>query len=428
VASLIVPSRRSFSSRTQALCPLCAQRAQERVLVGNWWLGLAGALMWAVLIWRRMGQQDTWEAPAHFAIAWGFAGSFWMMPPLIILHELAHAVVGWMVRLRVFGITIGRGRLLRRGRVGCWFMEWRLWPTMGLCWVLPRKAEGARWRMALMVAAGPASHLLLCVIAWMHLRDTWPVEGFHDIRHGLWCALLAANGMLLVMNLVPFEFTWNQVKVGNDGRQLWELLRGRTAATASAWHFQEAEMCLQANRLDEAERWVAKGLAAPPVQVYLVVQWVRILGARGLWLEAGQVARRYLPAKDIAAEVTLKAWAAVADVYAGVSLTEADAFSRRCLEVTPWDGAVQMVHAAVLMGQGKTEQAGEVLRASPPLERGSSADMAACWLWVEYCRRCGDGAGEGRWRKRGRRVDPLERYRVPQPAAEDRTLWAVLHV
>ena len=76
---------------------------------------------------------------------------------LTIMHEFAHAVVAWLVGMRVSGITLGTGPRLFRLQLGGKFLETRAIPAGGVCWATQRENYRKRWPLVMMIAAGPAA-------------------------------------------------------------------------------------------------------------------------------------------------------------------------------------------------------------------------------------------------------------------------------
>jgi hypothetical protein len=92
---------------------------------------------------------------------------FWA--PLLVLHEVGHAVAAWLVGWRVRKIVIGVGPKLWRRRVGETDVTVNLAPISGFIIPGPTSRSGYRAKSAFVYAAGPGSEFLL----W---ADCWPAS------------------------------------------------------------------------------------------------------------------------------------------------------------------------------------------------------------------------------------------------------------
>jgi hypothetical protein len=259
-------------------------------------------------------------------------------------------------------------------------------------------------------------NLLLAGLAIQHLRGDWPVDGFNDIRHGAWFALLAINAIMLVTNLVPRKTFFQDQQVSTDGARLLAFLGAPATPVPGAREAMELRTCLRQGNRAEAEKWLTRLSAFPQHAATVAVGKAQLLGEAGDWAAAGRLLREALSTIPPQTLPLFYAWIAVADVYAGLDLADARILSQRCMEFTPWDPAMQAVRATVLLADGETAAAGEVLRAMPPTDPGTPAHKATCWVFAEHRRRLGDTRGQARWERRARRHDPHARYRLPPPA------------
>lgn len=101
--------------------------------------------------------------PIHLAAAAGvFSATFVAQ---VALHELAHAIAGWAVGLRIVQVELGRGRLLTRRRFAG--VTWRLHliPSDGATVAVPKPAARfVRLRLWLFTLAGPLLDLALVAL------------------------------------------------------------------------------------------------------------------------------------------------------------------------------------------------------------------------------------------------------------------------
>ncbi len=88
-----------------------------------------------------------------------FVLSFW--GPLLVLHELGHALAARSVGWHVTEVVIGFGRELRRFRIGATRVRIRALPVEGYVLLSPNSIAHARRKQAWIYFAGPLTELLL---------------------------------------------------------------------------------------------------------------------------------------------------------------------------------------------------------------------------------------------------------------------------
>ncbi|MEM6638814.1 MAG: site-2 protease family protein [Pseudomonadota bacterium] len=119
-------------------------------MAGLWVVGLAfAALMLASLIEQYVPQK----------LSVLFFITFW--PLMLLLHELGHAGMARLLGWRVGHLSLGFGPVLWRGQVAGTAVTLRAVPIEGYVVPAPNSASGARWKSALVYAAGPGAELAL---------------------------------------------------------------------------------------------------------------------------------------------------------------------------------------------------------------------------------------------------------------------------
>lgn len=126
---------------------------------------------------------------------------------LTVVHEASHAAAALVLGFGIREISLGIGPRVLQWRWGPARIKLNLLPVGGHTGVVPR-GEGLRWRMILVTAAGPLSHLpLAALLSRLEVPDqTWDI--LLDLTPQLVIFHMAAN-------LLPI--------VENDGRNLWRL-------------------------------------------------------------------------------------------------------------------------------------------------------------------------------------------------------------
>lgn len=128
---------------------------------------------------------------------------FWV--PMLVLHELGHAIaakaLGWHVR----EIVIGFGRELWQWQIGETRVRVKLAPVEGYVLPMPTSARQMRLKSALIYAAGPGIELLLLAIMLLVLGGDYVFGGSNEIgqvaAQSLAIAILLGAGF----NLLPFS-------------------------------------------------------------------------------------------------------------------------------------------------------------------------------------------------------------------------------
>ena len=128
---------------------------------------------------------------------------FWI--PMLVVHELGHALAAKLLDWRVREIVIGFGRVLWQFQVGDTRVKIKLVPVEGYVLPSPRTPSGIRLKSMLIYAAGPGAELL--VLAALLLVFGWDTV-FNDSSD---LSLIALQSLAIVIlfgagfNLLPFR-------------------------------------------------------------------------------------------------------------------------------------------------------------------------------------------------------------------------------
>jgi peptidase M50-like protein len=131
-----------------------------------------------------------------------FVLSFWV--PLLLLHELGHALAARSVGWRVSEVVIGFGRELRRFQIGHTRVRIRALPVEGYVVPSPSSVAHGRRKQAWIYLGGPLAELLLLgVVGW--LLD-WNMPGTSESVGGIALESLAVAAALgVVSTLLPYR-------------------------------------------------------------------------------------------------------------------------------------------------------------------------------------------------------------------------------
>ena len=246
--------------------PRLPTTTKERRMVA-WIGGILGALMVAEVL--------RGFSPLKLSIF--FVLLFWV--PLLVLHELGHALAARSVGWRVSEIVIGFGRELTRFRLGHTRVRVRAAPLEGYVVPSPSDVRGSRWKSAWVYAAGPGIELLFVLVCWIALGDDLLRAsenlGVLAVQSACVAALLGAG-----FNLLPYI----------AGAQMSDGLGILASLSASDESFRaqlaapfasEARRALYAEQVERAERWVQYGLEKYPGDWQLQALAAVCLAARG---------------------------------------------------------------------------------------------------------------------------------------------------
>jgi membrane-associated protease RseP (regulator of RpoE activity) len=140
---------------------------------------------------------------------------FWV--PLLVLHELGHAVAAWVVGRRVIELVIGFGKPLYATRVGTCEVVFNRYPVSGYVRSAATSERGAWWRAAFVYLAGPGVEIVLAlaIIFAVGADRFFEKSGSYGVvfLQGLALAALIQG----VVNLIPHVVKTEDGDVPNDG-------------------------------------------------------------------------------------------------------------------------------------------------------------------------------------------------------------------
>lgn len=189
-----------------------------------------------------------------------FVMGFWA--PLLVLHELGHALAARLVGWRVTEVVIGFGRELKRFRVGNTRVRLRAVPVEGYVISAPGSTEGARAKQAWIYFAGPLTELLVLAALAPVLDLELPRSG-----DGVGRVALQSLGVAAALGALCTLFPYRSQGNPSDGLGMltsWlsseQSFRDRLALP----FIEEARRALLREQPSLAEQAVAAGLAQHP--------------------------------------------------------------------------------------------------------------------------------------------------------------------
>lgn len=203
---------------------------------------------------------------SHNKLSVLFVLAFWV--PLLVLHELGHALAARLLGWNVTEIAIGFGRELRRFQVGATRVRLRAVPIEGYVLLSPRSTERARAKQAFIYFAGPLTELLVLalLVPILDFRPPSPADGVGVIALQ---SLGVAAALGALCTLFPYR------SLGNPSDGLGVLLSWfsseRSFRERLAWPFIiEARRLLLREQLAAAEQTIQAGLEQHPDEPRLV--------------------------------------------------------------------------------------------------------------------------------------------------------------
>ena len=128
---------------------------------------------------------------------------FWV--PMLVLHELGHAIAARLLGWRVREIVIGFGRDLWKWQVGETRIRVKLAPVEGYVLPAPKSASYVRTKSMLIYAAGPGAELLLLGILIQIFGWEFIFGGSGDLLQVMLQSLAIAILLGAGFNLLPFS-------------------------------------------------------------------------------------------------------------------------------------------------------------------------------------------------------------------------------
>lgn len=323
-----------------------------------------------------------------------------LLPPLIAIHEFGHALVGRLVGLRLFWVTVGVGRKLFELRLRGVRVSIHALPLMGMTALAPRDSYRMRERLFLAILAGPATHLVLAVLATVWFLSRNPGETVLSVLSlsslAPAKAFVYANVLCLALSLMPRRSESAAGVMRTDGAVLLRLVRRDEIILSeyrSASFILEAYEYQRVGRFTEAIQHYERALMQKPgnwmLQHDLAIAHLMSGDAQAarsslvglLDSEMGQGEHRLLLINNIA-----YADAVITNGNDGL-LTEADRFSTEALSKAPNVAAFRGTRGVVLLQSGKAEEGLKHQKAayrhhSEPTARAT----VACWIAIAKAR------------------------------------------
>ncbi len=333
--------------------------------------------------------------------------------PIVLLHELAHAVVGHLLGFRVFTIMLGAGKTFYTGHFLGVNWDLRPLPVGGATLLGGPPQASYRSRLFAIYLAGPMIHLAIVVASGM----TWLILTAFGLSHlmdlFLW-VLFWGNLFAFASNIWPRKVSAAFGPSGTDGWYLFNIFSmsaGELEKHYASYYALEALESCRKTDYTQAKTWIEKGTALYPndlrllnIAGYVLVQMAEFEPAKKVFLQALesdpqiQPELKYILLNNIAYSDVMLADPAL--------LAEADDFSLQAHQQAPWVPAIVGTRGAVLVALDKVEEGLPLLKSAMgknPDKRGKALD--ACFIARGAYRR-GDRAEAEKYLASARMLDP----------------------
>ncbi len=293
---------------------------------------------------------------------------------MIVPHELGHALTGFLLKARVFKVSIGFGRTLISKRLFGWEWEMKAIPLSGATFVYNTSRRLFRLRRFLITLAGPLSNALI-VIFLVILVDTaylsvdFPLHKMHPVY-----ALYLANLLMLVISLLPIKSSTAYGVFPGDGLALIQIpfySSKKVDEMLGQYYAFECEEFRKQKKYEAAKQICSEGLKNLPNNTQILNNLAILLLDLKEYDNARDIFRTLLDRDDIRKEVKilLKNNMAFTNLLIGRPdrLPEADAYSAEAYGDAPWNPAFKGTRGSVLVETGKLEEGITLLKESMSL-------------------------------------------------------------
>lgn len=398
---------KSFSQKIRTYCPDCWTSRQHSESKWGIILSLATGPLGLVFLLT-----DT-----HAELGWFminivlFEVFIWLT---IVPHELAHAVVGRAVGMKVLRIYLGSGRTFFTSRVAGFDCEFKPLPTGGLVVAAHRTLEHLRARHFAFVLAGPAANFLMATAVWMFSSPgtLWRLSSMEN-GFAPGPAFFYANLLVLLMNLWPKDAATILGPLPTDGKQLFQIV-SLPAEKLDVYHaagfVMETSLLHQQGDHRKALACVDAGLSIYP-ENEMLLHWKGVFSldlgnygdARLCFVKL--LERSNLP--SMARPIILNNIA-----YADALLDredlheEADSYSQEAMAAMSWVPAIRGTRGTVLVAMGRLEEGLLLLRESMSQAAIPGHKAANACLIAEAESRMGNFSAARDYLDQARRLDP----------------------
>lgn len=358
-----VATFRAYGGRRKNLCPQCSTTSQPKR--AKWmWLGLTILAFVEACFFAVAGTSLSRAAliPVNMALLIGVAYV------MILPHELAHGLIGWLLGARIFEIRIGAGPVVWEKQKGATLFSLRRYPLGGICNLSFPQRRAIKLRYFFSIAAGIVMSGSIALILRPYYNEQRLVTGIALIE-----MLVLVNAFEVINNLIPRKVNVSGVTTFSDGGHLLHILTGRQSGADyhMSYFVHAAQYAMRRSDFQRALEVSGEGLAYYPDSALLKNSYA----IAGMEINPGpEITAAFLavleafengdegadlgvdPSQRELAHTILRNNVAVAmTVQDGGRSCPAEArdYSQRAYEIMPWHPAVESTWGTVLLLQGR---------------------------------------------------------------------------
>jgi len=246
---------------TGKLCPRCCVKKQTGGSLFTWlFIGLT-VILCVVPSWFTDAVPSSW----HYLFT-NLALCMVISYVMIIPHELAHAVVAWTLKGKVFEICIGLGPVVWQKTLRGVRVSLRKYPIAGYCVLgFPTRT----WIAVRSFLAMSAGIVFSAVMVLLFLPDFWRED--MSSAYAWRTIIVLVNFMQVLFNLLPRKLQLGSMVSMTDGGQMLHILLGKLSPAVYhlGYFLHESMYAWQARAYDAALAATAAGLAIYPDNIPL---------------------------------------------------------------------------------------------------------------------------------------------------------------
>lgn len=282
--------------------------------------------------------------------------------PLLVLHELGHALAARAVGWHVHRLVIGFGRDVTRFRFGKTRVVFRQFPATGFVEPVPTDLSWPRLKNAFVYFAGPGIELLLIGMLVLAIGPERYFEGTNDVGLLALQSLGAAAALGAFSNLIPFRASNGSASDGLGMLMSIALPVEHFADRRSAAVLGDARAFLERGQPGRALELIDDGLQRWPDDVPLRVEKTVCLAALGERESAVDVLNSIGDPNDHSPSRRVALWHARGRIALELErdlalLRDGHLACEAALEIAPAHGPLEVTLGAILVERNRIEEA-----------------------------------------------------------------------
>ena len=293
---------------------------------------------------------------------------------LLVIHELGHAVAGWLMRMEIVEVRLGSGTEVIAKRFGRLKIHIETRPAFGWVLAFPTSVKGYRLRWFLFILGGP----LASALAYVFLVEVGPVKAWYFEWSWTWLLYAFQRTVrymslwMLLVSLWPRRSRLFGEQMLSDGLQmLMMLFLGEAGATKVFAYVQahRARFLWAEGRRDESLEIFREAQALPGREQDLSfsVIMASAMAEQGRVDEALEMLRELLRKaesdRSLYGEIAKEFGSIVIYDSRPAALPEAEQILRKAIAWCPDEISLNVTLGGILFEQGQYEEAHTILKA-----------------------------------------------------------------